>query len=66
MYHHLCNLTLFPSVITFRGKDNCWVQAHGLALIFKTGHGAAEKRPMSLTTVCRRITYTKTDLEIEL
>lgn len=47
-------------------EDNCWVRAHGLALIFKTGHGAAEKRPVSLMTVCRRITYTKTDLEMEL
>lgn len=47
-------------------EDNCWVHAHGLALIFKTGHGAAEKRPVSLMTVCRRITYTKTDLEMEL
>lgn len=47
-------------------EDNCWVHAHGLALIFKTGHGAAEKRPVSLMTVCRRITYTETDLEMEL
>lgn len=47
-------------------EDNCWVHAHGLAMIFKTGHGAAEKRPVSLMTVCRRITYTKTDLEMEL
>lgn len=47
-------------------EDNCWVHAHGLALIFKTGHGAAERRPVSLMTVCRRITYTKTDLEMEL
>lgn len=40
-------------------EDNCWVHAHGLALIFKTGHGAAVKRPVSLMTVCRRIAYTK-------
>lgn len=46
-------------------EDNCWVHAHGLALIFKTGHGVAEKRPVSLVTVCRRITYTA-DLEMEL
>lgn len=26
-----------------QGEDNCWVHAHGLALIFKTGHGAAVK-----------------------
>lgn len=26
-------------------EDNCWVHAHGLALIFKTGHGAAERGP---------------------
>ncbi len=43
-------------------EDNCCVNAHGLALIFKTGHGAAERRPVSLMTVCRRITYTKSDL----
>lgn len=42
-------------------EDNCWVHAHGLALIFKTGHGAAERRPVSLMTVCRRITYTEKD-----
>lgn len=47
-------------------EDNCWVHAHGLALIFKTGHGAAEKRPVSLMAVCRRITYSETDLEMEL
>lgn len=47
-------------------EDNCWVHAHGLALIFKTGHGVAERRPVSLMTVCRRITYTETDLEMEL
>lgn len=44
-------------------EDNCWVHAHGPALIFKTGHGAAEKRPVSLMAVCRRITYSETDLE---
>lgn len=47
-------------------EDNCWLRAHGLALIFKTGHGAAEKRPVSLVAVCRRITYSETDLEMEL
>lgn len=47
-------------------EDNCWVHAHGLALIFKTGHGAEEKRPVSLMTVCRHITYTKTELVMEL
>lgn len=29
------------------------------------GHGAAEKRPMPLMTVCRSITYTKARLEME-
>lgn len=43
-----------------QGEDNYWVHAHGLALIFKTGHGAAAKRPVSLMTECRRITSTKT------
>lgn len=42
-------------------EDNCWVHAHGLALIFKMGHGAAVKRPMSLTTECRHIIYIKTE-----
>lgn len=32
-------------------EDNCWVHAHGLALIFKTGHGTAEMRPVSLMAV---------------
>lgn len=27
LYHHLCNLTSPPSVITFRGEDNCCVRA---------------------------------------
>lgn len=47
-------------------EDNCWVHAHVLALIFKTGHGATEKRAVSLMAVWSSITYSKTDLEIEL
>lgn len=61
MYHQVCNLTLLFSVITFSGRTTAGRVCHGLALIFKTGHGAAEKRPVSLMTVCRHITYTKTD-----
>lgn len=36
LYHHLCNLTSPPSVITFRVEDNCCVcAAHWLPLIFQ-------------------------------
>lgn len=29
--------------------DNCWLQAHGLALIFKTGHGGGGEPPPRIT-----------------
>ena len=47
-----------PSVITFRGRTTAGRALMGLPLMFKPGHGASEKRPVSLMTVCRRITYT--------
>lgn len=64
MYHQGSSLTFLLSVITF-SEDNCCVHAHGMALIFKTSHNAAEERLVSLIAVCRHITYTETHSEME-
>ncbi|TNN88342.1 hypothetical protein EYF80_001558 [Liparis tanakae] len=40
----------FAAAVQGKREDNCWVDAHGLAMIFKTGHGTTEKRPVSLLT----------------
>lgn len=58
MYHHPCNLTLLPSVITFRGRTTAGRMLMGWRWSLKRVTALQRRGPCHSR---RRITYTKTD-----
>lgn len=59
LYHRLCNLTLLPSVITFRGRTTAGCMLMGWRWSLKRVM-VRQWRPVSLMTECRSITSTET------